>query len=78
MKLLTDYPTKCNECESEHLSWGSTATNRGCVVDGRIRMHEVGVLFYLCCKECSHTIATVDGNDIAKILTDIHINQKTT
>ena len=58
--------TKCPECGSNQLSWFCHPHNKSDVVDGRLRMHDVGVNFVLGCDECSETVQVVSGDQIAE------------
>jgi hypothetical protein len=58
----------CPECESKRLVWGYTPRNTAGVVDGRLRLHDVRVEFYLGCEECSETLAVVDAEYVARFL----------
>lgn len=58
----------CPECESQRLAWGYSPTKNTDVVDGRLRLGEVGVAFYLHCEECSETLAVVDAEYVARFL----------
>ena len=60
----------CGNCGSKNLTWNCQAQNRGGVVDGRICMREVGVIFYLGCDECSETVQIIDGDKIAEMMTE--------
>ena len=61
---------KCPVCDSEDLEWFTQAKKLNGVVDGRLRMHEIGVEFFLGCNYCSETIKIVDGDKIANFLTE--------
>ena len=61
--------TTCPECGSRHLSWFCSTHNTSGVVDGRLRMHDVGVQFVLGCDECSETVQVVSGDKIAERMT---------
>ena len=50
---------KCKNCNSSDLEWFSAPKNLGGVQDGRIKMHEIGVEFYLGCNYCSETLKIV-------------------
>lgn len=62
---------KCPECKSNRLTWICMATNTGDVVDGRLRLHEIDVLFVLGCDDCSETVAVRSGADVATALTQM-------
>jgi hypothetical protein len=64
--------SSCGECGSRKLTWHCQAENRGGVQDGRIKMHEVGVIFFLGCDECSATVRAIDGDVVAVALTAIY------
>jgi hypothetical protein len=47
------------------LTWHADVRNYGGVQDGRLKMNEIGPIFYLGCDECSATLKIVDGDAIA-------------
>ena len=59
----------CKNCGSHILSWHCGTQNNSGVVDGRLRMHEIGVIFYLGCDECSETLSIINGDKVAEIMT---------
>lgn len=59
------YQTTCPNCRSNKLAWHCTTTNNSDVQNGRLRLHEVDVLFYIGCDECSETVHVESGNKIA-------------
>lgn len=59
----------CPECGSRQLSWFCSTHNTSGVVDGRLRMHDIGVNFVLGCNECSETVRVVSGDQIAERMT---------
>lgn len=66
---MTTVSTKCPECGSLHLSWFCSKFNKSDAVDGRLRMHDVGVKFVLGCDECSETVQVTSCDEIAERLT---------
>lgn len=62
-------PTTCPECGSTQLSWFCSTYNKSDVIDGRLRVHDVGVNFVLGCDECSETVQVVSGDKIAERMT---------
>lgn len=56
----------CPECGSDYLVWDvctHAATSAG---DGRLRLNEIGIRFFLGCQSCSHTLRTIEaGSDAA-------------
>ena len=64
-------PTSCKECDGRNFTWHCHPKNFGGVQDGRIRMHEIGVEFYLGCDDCSATLKIVDGDTVAGLLNDL-------
>lgn len=60
--------TQCSECGSTDLKWRCGQKNLSGVVDGRLRMHEVGTEFYLGCEFCNETLQVVDGDKVAVFL----------
>lgn len=60
----------CPGCDSPELEWFVSTRNTSGVVDGRLRLNEVGVDLVLGCKECSMTVRVVDAqsNDGMKLL----------
>jgi hypothetical protein len=67
--------TECKNCGSKKLKWHCSPVNLGGVQDGRIRMHETEVIFYLGCEDCSETLKTLHGNVIAEFLNEIVLIQ---
>ena len=63
---------KCKNCGSEKLSWHCGKRGTDGIQDGRFRMHEVHVTFFLGCDECSETLKYASGDEIASFLTDVH------
>ena len=61
--------TRCPECGSTQLTWFCSAHNKSNVVDGRLRMHDVGVNFVLGCDECSETVQVMTADKIAERMT---------
>lgn len=64
---------QCPECKSKDLEWSCGTQKISDVVDGRLTMHDVGVIFFLGCNECSETVAVVDGDKIAGMLNSFHV-----
>lgn len=58
-------PESCKDCGSTQLTWHADVRNYGGVQDGRLKMNEIGPIFYLGCDECSATLKIVDGDAIA-------------
>lgn len=61
-------PDRCKECWSDNLEWFSGVRNNGGFQDGRIRMHETDVIFFLGCNCCSETLLVLTGDEVAKWL----------
>ena len=61
----------CTSCGSSDTDWHCTQTNTSGIVDGRLRVSEVGTLFYLGCNYCSETIKTISGDKVARLLSDL-------
>lgn len=62
--------TKCQECGGQKLRWQATVVNDSDVQEGRLRTHEMGVLFFLGCDDCSATVQRATGDQIARHLND--------
>lgn len=62
--------TKCQECGGHNLRWQSTVVNNSDVQQGRLRTHEMGVLFFLGCDDCSATVQHATGDQIARHMND--------
>ena len=60
--------TKCQECGGLDLQWHCTVINNSEVQQGRLRSHDMGVLFYLGCNDCSATVSRASGDQIAQHL----------
>jgi len=59
---------QCRNCKSEDLSWFVAKKNTSGVVDGRLCMHDIKVIFVLGCNECSETLKIVDADIVAENL----------
>lgn len=73
--------TKCRECGSESLTWGTHNKNIGQASHGRLTTHDVRCLFVLGCDECSETLDVVDADKVAVWLTrgsDVSVEQSST
>ena len=70
---MIEAPTRCPECEGTLMSWFVHKTNHSGVVDGRLRMHDVGVEFVLGCDECGATVMTVPADTIAASMSVPHL-----
>lgn len=53
---------ECGGCKSDDLSWSVSLQNLSGVVDGRLRLNEVGALLTLSCEECSATLLLIDAD----------------
>lgn len=60
----------CNKCESLDTEWHCAQHNNSGVVDGRLRINEVGTKFFLGCNHCSETIRIISGDDLARLMTE--------
>lgn len=60
--------TQCQECGSVDLQWHCSIVNNSDVQQGRLRSHDMGVLFFLGCNECSATVQRASGDQIARRL----------
>ena len=61
---------ECPECGSADTEWHCTQTTRSGVADGRLRLNEVTTLFFCGCNECSETIKTITGDELAAMMTE--------
>lgn len=59
---------QCQDCHGLSLQWHSTVINNSDVQDGRLRSHDMGVLFYLGRNDCSATVQHATGDQIAQHL----------
>jgi hypothetical protein len=62
---------QCPNCGSKEMTWHCGPQNRGGVMDGRIKMNEIGVIFFLGCDSCSETLKVIDGDHVATVLTQL-------
>lgn len=60
----------CPECGSNETEWHCGHEKNCDVVDGRLRMHDIGTVFFLGCSGCSETIRTVRGDELARLMTE--------
>lgn len=58
----------CPNCGSHKSSWGCTTRNAGSATDGRLRLSEVVVLFYLGCNDCSETIKILTSDEVVALM----------
>jgi hypothetical protein len=68
MRTKYDVTQRCPNCGATELEWGSAVQTRSGILDGRLNVNELTPVFYLGCKGCSETIATLSGDDVAEIL----------
>lgn len=61
---------ECPVCFSTDTRIGLAKENRGAAMDGRLRMHDVGIIGYLGCEECGETIRTFTQDEIEAMLND--------
>lgn len=59
----------CSNCGSADLAWSCMQTNRSGIADGRLRMHDVSTSFVYSCNECSETLRTASGDQVARWIT---------
>lgn len=63
-------PARCTTCGGTDFEWSCTQASHNCAIaDGRLRMHDVHTVFVLGCNECSETLRTVNGDDVAQWMT---------
>lgn len=67
---LASVTIECRHCRGRSLTWQAHPVNKGSVVDGRICMREIAVEFFLGCDECSETLHTLTGDEVALYLTE--------
>lgn len=60
--------TQCQECGSVDLQWHCSIVNNSEVQQGRQRSHDMSVLFFLGCNDCSATVQRASGDQIARRL----------
>ncbi len=60
--------TKCPNCDSSDLRWYVSKQSASDIQDGRLRMHDVSVIAYLACEECSETLKTVMEDKVNEML----------
>lgn len=75
---MTTSPTasECKECGSTAFTWHCTQTNRNSIPDGRLRMHDVNTRFFYSCDDCSETVRTAEGDEVAQWMTVTKANPK--
>lgn len=69
-------PVVCPECGGENLAWDYSKRGSNGIVDGRFRIHDIQVEFFLGCNDCSETIRVIPANKIANFLTEVMENEK--
>lgn len=55
---------QCPNCDGTDFRWYISND----VVDGRLRMHDIQVIAYLACEECSETLQIIHEDEINKRL----------
>lgn len=60
--------TACPNCDGSRFTWDCTTKNNSDVVDGRLRLHDVGIVFYQGCDDCSETVQMLSGEKVAALL----------
>jgi hypothetical protein len=68
---IVNMKNKCPACGGAKLTWDFSARNKSDVVDGRLRLHDVTIDFFLGCDECSETVQVVSAQNIAA-----HLNRE--
>ncbi len=58
----------CPNCSSGDLRWHLGKRGPSDVQDGRLRMHDVSVIAFLGCEECSETIEIIEDHEIEDLL----------
>lgn len=51
---------QCKECGSKSVTWHVGKKSR--IPDGKLRMHDVVIFFYLGCDYCSETLKSISEN----------------
>lgn len=60
----------CTNCGSTNLRWGLSKANNSAVMDGRLRMHDISILAYLACEECSEVLQYLAQSEAENLLND--------
>jgi formate-dependent nitrite reductase cytochrome c552 subunit len=60
----------CPNCDSEDLRWAVAIQNASPVLDGRLMMHDIRIIGYLGCEECSETVQTVNQDELEAMLNE--------
>lgn len=58
----------CPNCTSTNSEWFVHAINGSTVVDGRLQMHDIRVMAFLGCLDCSETIRSINEDEINAVL----------
>lgn len=64
-KQISD-TTICPECGSEHLIFDYQKKTH--LPQGKLRTHDVDVVFFQGCEECSETLKTISIDEVVKFL----------
>jgi hypothetical protein len=70
MTLDVSAITKCRECGSTAMTWNTSITIRSNVQQGRLNTSDVECLFFLGCDECSETLATINADKVAALMSN--------
>lgn len=58
----------CPNCDGDNFKWHIGKTNNSDVQDGRLRMHDISVIAFLACEECSETLNIIREHSIEEML----------
>lgn len=62
---------QCKECGSDEISWENLLTNTNGIQDGKLRMHDIGIVYYLACNYCGETLAHATSSEVLSELNSL-------
>jgi len=54
----------CRNCQGTNFGIYPQKVNTTATPDGRLRMHDLKIVFVVCCNECSETIKLLDEDQV--------------
>lgn len=71
---MRDKVKECHECGSDDLEWYSACTTKSNVQDGRLRLNEVTITYFLGCNSCSETLIVKNEDQMLTFINGAYFN----
>lgn len=68
--MAVQIPSKCSFCRSTNLSWNMRPVGAAGIQDGRHKLNEINVLFWIGCNHCSETLYRVGEDQMLGMLNE--------